>query len=458
MANAEPAVAVVDLGKTRAKVSVMAAGREITGRHCATSTLQPRGTSLDVDVIGRWCETKLAELFREHPFQHIVPVAHGATAVWLGAQGPLLPVRDYEAPVSAALSRVYDRLRPDFASSGSPALPLGLNLGRQLFAQTHTAPDVVHNATALLTYPQYWTWRWSGALGTDISSLGCHTDLWSPYAGDWSALARDQGWHRLFPPLVSAGRPAGPLTGALAERLDTKAITVHWGIHDSNAALAALPEHAEPFTLLSTGTWCIAFAVGGSRPALDPGRDTLCNVDVFGRPVPSARCMAGREREAIAGQLPAATAEALAPLLDGAALPLPAFAPGGPFAGDAGELRDSPAAQDPARAALASLYLALVIDAMLELIEAPGALLVEGPLARDGAALTALATLRPQQTVRLLDVPAAAHGAARLALGDEHWPAPALDRIVVPRPELHAPLIEKRRRWRAAIAERAFIR
>ena len=68
------------------------------------------------------------------------------------------------------------------------------------------------------------------------------------------------------------------------------------GAHNSNASL--LPRiscrRREPFTVISTGTWVIIMAVGGTA-RLDPEADMLANVDVHGRTVPTARFMGGRE-------------------------------------------------------------------------------------------------------------------------------------------------------------------
>lgn len=43
----------------------------------------------------------------------------------------------------------------------------------------------------------------------------------------------------------------------------------------------------------------VSFAVGGDMDGLDPGRDTLANVDAYGRAVPSSRFMGGREFEVL---------------------------------------------------------------------------------------------------------------------------------------------------------------
>ncbi len=56
-------------------------------------------------------------------------------------------------------------------------------------------------------------------------------------------------------------------------------------------------------SVVSTGTWVVSFAVGGDLEGLDPKRDTLANVDAYGRAVPSARYMGGREFDMMTANL-----------------------------------------------------------------------------------------------------------------------------------------------------------
>jgi sugar (pentulose or hexulose) kinase len=71
------------------------------------------------------------------------------------------------------------------------------------------------------------------------------------------------------------------------------------GIHDSNASLVPYLVSAQPFSVVSTGTWVVCMSMGGKAQTLDPRRDTLVNVNALGQGVPSARFMGGREYEAI---------------------------------------------------------------------------------------------------------------------------------------------------------------
>ena len=193
------------------------------------------------------------------------------------------------------------------------------------------------------------------------------------------------------------------------------------GLHDSNASLLGARAQAaisvEAFCLISTGTWFIAMQSGAGRPAcLHESRDTLGNVDVAGRVTPSARFMGGREFRAIAGEgAVAGSASEAASLIARGVATTGSFTPGcGPFPGSWGAVAGEPRTAGE-RAALASLHLALMADASLDLIAAEGPIVIEGRFAADPVFPAALAALRPRQPVlRLTGSDGVALGAARL--------------------------------------------
>ena len=173
------------------------------------------------------------------------------------------------------------------------------------------------------------------------------------------------------------------------------------GAHDSNASLVPhLVSRRDPFTVISTGTWVIIMAVGG-KGRLDPKADMLANVDVRGEPVPTARFMGGREFAVLAGEAPADADEAdVAGVVASGALALPAFSDqGGPFAGRIGRIEGQAPATPKARAALATLYAALMTAHLLQRLEAPGDLIVEGGFTRSPAFAAVLAALMPGRRV-----------------------------------------------------------
>ena len=132
--------------------------------------------------------------------------------------------------------------------------------------------------------------------------------------------------------------------------------------------------------------------------------------------------MGGREFAALAGEHPAdAKASDVAAIVASGVMALPAFTDqGGPFAGRKGSIEGSPPATPAARSALATLYCALMTAHMLQRLDAPGDLIVEGGFNRTPAFSGVLAALTPGRTVLVAPASGAAEGAAMLA----HWGEP----------------------------------
>lgn len=392
------AVAVIDVGKSRVKVVAIDRDGAVLASTSAPS--HAAAGALDAEAAWRWALAALARLADNFALTAIVPTTHGAAAAVIGERGLLHPIGDYEVAASADVDAAYDALRPPFAETFSPRLPNGLNLGRQLYAMQHVERSAWRDARSVLTYPQYWSWRLTGNAASEVTSLGCHTDLWAPRLGTFSSLVARESWSALFPPLAPAWQSMGAPRRELGLPVDC---SVQNGIHDSNAAylryLAGVPA---PFALLSTGTWMVAFNAGGDLAALDSARDTLANVDALGRPVACSRFMGGREYAAIAGAEGLAVAPAVDDVKAVIALRLfavPSFTDGGgPHPGMRGRIAGAPASPKEA-AALAALYCALMSREMLALTGPVTRLYIDGPFAANAAYVGALAALLPDADV-----------------------------------------------------------
>lgn len=407
------AIAVLDIGKSNAKLLLLDQDGAVLAQRARPCAVLPGPPypHLDLEGVWNWLLPALGELAALAQIGCIVPVAHGAAAVLMAGETPALPPLDYEYSGPEACAKELARLLDPFALTGSPVLPLGLCLGAQFHWQERSFPQPFAQVTEILLLPQYWAWRLSGIKATEPTALGAHTHLWRPAEGTFSGLVTRCGWTHLFPPRRHAWDTLGPVRPELAAATGLPSdCRVLAGIHDSNASyLPHLVARATPFTVLSTGTWVIAMAAGAAFDRLDPAADMLANVDALGRPVPTARFMGGREVELVAGAEAlqrSAGPEDVAAVVAADAMALPSFVAGsGPFMGRRGEVVGEPGPAPARRAALAALYAALIVDAMLTRLDAAGPVIVEGGFHRNTAFCGLLAALRPGQAVHATDDP-----------------------------------------------------
>jgi L-fuculokinase len=432
-------IIVLDIGKTTVKLAcVDAAGKTVAVERTPNRPLPgPPYSHHNVDGIWHWLLDRLADLAGRYVVEAISITTHGATACVMAGAELAMPVMDYEATVLAGADAAYAAARPNFAETLSPELPLGLNLGRQLWWQWRALPQAAAQATAILMYPQYWAFRLTGQMRSEVTSLGCHTDLWAPASGKASSLAIAEGWDQLFPPLAPAWADLGPIRSDIAERTGLPAdCRVISGIHDSNASLLRhIAVSDTPVTVVSTGTWVICMDAGGDITALQPHRDMLANIDALGRPVPCMRFMGGREMAVLAENAltaPVAPAD-VAALIAAGTVALPNFGgEGGPFAGRVGGIDGPPPATDGQRAGLAALYAALMTAFCLNTLGGQGMVIIEGSFARSPAFCGILAALvAPRGVVVSDDDTGTVAGAALLARWRPTTPAEGY-RSVVP--------------------------
>jgi len=418
--------AVLDVGKTHAKLSLVRPDGTVVVRRRVANTVRDAAPypHADVERLFEWLCDALRETCATQPVDRMICTTHGATAALLSRDRLALPVMDYEWPGFPGVEAEYERLRDSFEATLSPSLPVGLNLARQIHWQSQRWPDLYAQVDRVLLYPQYWAWRLCGESAAEVSSLGSHTDLWRPLAGEPSALAVHLGVDRRLPPLRAASAVLGEIDRRRLGLGEGAPIPVHCGVHDSSAAyVAQFPDPAGSGTVVSTGTWIVCMSPLADAVRLDPLRDTSGTVSVFGVPLGCSRFMGGREFAAIAGEQGVAVTanEAdLAAVMAAGLFALPAFAASGPFQQGSGRGRFHGPAPESAgeRAALAALYCALVTDVCLGLIGAQGEIVFDGPFAANPLFLGVLAALRPGDRVFASDcADGPTLGAAALAYG-----------------------------------------
>lgn len=436
-------VAVIDIGKTNAKLALVRQS-DLSEIAVVTrpNTVLPGPPYPHFDVEGHWrfILDGLASFHAEHGIEAITITTHGAAGALIGSDGSLAaPILDYEYTGPDAYAKVYDAIRPPFSETGSPRLTMGLNLGAQLHWQFAIDPQLMKRVSHVVTYPQFWAHRLTGVVATDVTSLGCHTDLWNPYQGQFSSLPTKLGIAEKIAPPRKPSDVLGSITVDVAQHTGLPTDTpVHCGIHDSNASLLShLVTQKPPFSVVSTGTWVIAMAVGGRTVTLDPALDTLVNVNALGDAVPSARFMGGREYDlALGGAAAEADQADILEVLSQRSMLLPAVvSETGPFAGTlAVWVGDEPPLGSGQRSAAVAFYLALVTSYCLEIIGHEGPVIVEGPFARNSAYLMMLKAASSSPVLPTDSATGTSQGAALLAAAKNS-----------PRPQAAAlPIAEKR--------------
>ncbi|RDV25443.1 hypothetical protein DXV75_09065 [Alteromonas aestuariivivens] len=420
---------IVDIGKTHVKVHLLDAGFTSISSMQMKNKVVNSGEypCVDADGIWQWLTSSIRTLCRGYSVGAMTFTTHGATAALIDRNssepdGLVLPILDYEFDCAALVRPEYDQLRPEFESTLSPSLPLGLNAGRQLYWLQQKYPQKFVSATDILMYPQYWAWRFTGTLCTEITSLGCHTDLWSVAENRYSSLVEHMGIEDKFPPIEPAYFECGTLLPEVAELCGLNSDCLFYsGIHDSNASYLRykLALEGQPFTVISTGTWTVLMNSQGKLDALNESRDMLANIDAMGAPIACARFMGGREFEEICEQAGSWLGEQfdetdVERIIEQNVFAIPNFGAGsGPFGSAPGRFQG--AVDKISGIALATLYCALMIDYQLDMLDAEGNIYIEGAFLKNPILIGIVAQLRSNQRVLLSqDTTGTVTGAAQL--------------------------------------------
>lgn len=454
--------AVLDIGKTNVKLLVVdgSGNLELDTSRKNMPCSQGLYPHADVEGIWKWFTGVLKQFKSSSSIKSLIVTTHGATAALINSKsGRLaLPILDYEFEGINTIDEAYEKLRPAFSETQSPSLPFGLNLGRQLYWLAQTYPQYFATGDVLLPYPQYWAWRLTRVAATEVTSLGCHTDLWNPSETRYSNFTRNQDWERLMPPLRNAWDLLGNVTPGLAAELGLPFdCQVFVGVHDSNASylryLLAQSSTAKckNFCVISSGTWTILMQSGDATTHLDGNKDMLANCDITGAPVACARFMGGREYQTICEQLGGAASDAYTSAdiqiaINNRWLATPDFSGGnGPFGGLTPQLHCPNAATAPS--AIATLYCALMIDQRLTDLKSTGSIYIEGAFLKNPLLCRLIAQLRPDQQVYLSeDTTGTVQGALLLTAWRNQTNTPTLNFVVCPASDF-GELDEYKFRW-----------
>ncbi|WKD26443.1 FGGY family carbohydrate kinase (plasmid) [Pseudoalteromonas sp. KG3] len=217
---------VIDIGKTHVKLHVLDNKYNSLFSKQMKNTVVNEGDfpSINTSEIWSWLIAGIKEITPTYRINAINITTHGATAALIdrnstGTDGLVLPILDYEYTGVYDQSPEYEIIRPSFDDTFSPSLPAGLNLGRQLYWLKTKYADDFEKATDILMYPQYWVWRFTEQRVNEITSLGCHTDLWSIKSNSYSSLVDYLGCEKQLPKIQPAWFDCGQVTPTLIAEL-----------------------------------------------------------------------------------------------------------------------------------------------------------------------------------------------------------------------------------------------
>ena len=163
----------------------------------------------------------------------------------------------------------------------------------QLYRLKYEQPDVFKKIALALHLPQYISYIIAHHTATDITSIGCHTQLWDFQNHTYHHWVTAEGVDKKFSAIL-------PCTTRIPFVYQHVHLIAGIGLHDSSAALIPyLTLFQEPFILLSTGTWCISLNPFNHTRISDHElhNDCLCYISYEGKRVKASRLFAGYEHE-----------------------------------------------------------------------------------------------------------------------------------------------------------------
>ncbi|WP_316829858.1 FGGY-family carbohydrate kinase [Pedobacter aquatilis] len=222
---------------------------------------------------------------------------YGASFVYLDENGtPLTPLYNYLKAYPEDLKNdFYARYGGEAKISLETASPIlgSLNSGMQLYRLKKEQPEVFAKVKYALHLPQYLSYLITGKAVADITSIGCHTQLWDFNKNEYHKWVVDEGLVNKFGTYTAAD-------SVDEAKFEDRNFKVGVGLHDSSAALIPyLANFSVPFVLLSTGTWCISLNPFNQEPLTSEElkQDCLCYMHFKGKAVKASRIFAGYEHE-----------------------------------------------------------------------------------------------------------------------------------------------------------------
>ena len=298
----KPVIAIFDVGKTNKKLFLFDEEYKIVFERSArfTETKDEDGDSCEnLESLRLSVFDSLREVLREKEFniKAINFSTYGASLVYVDQNGQALaPLYNYLKEYPEALKKqFYDTYggEEDFSVKTSSPVLRSLNSGMQLYRMKYEKPELFKKMKYALHLPQYMSSIITGKMYSDMTSIGCHTNLWDFQNNAYHEWVTQEGVDAKLAPLF-------PGDEVITSSFPSDNYLTGVGLHDSSAALIPyLESFREPFVLISTGTWCISLNPFNHNPLtkFELTQDCLSYMTFTGKPIKASRLFAGFEHE-----------------------------------------------------------------------------------------------------------------------------------------------------------------
>jgi len=293
------AVAIFDIGKTNKKAFLFNESYQIVWENSVNlpETVDEDGFPCEDIValkdwfLGCWEQMKKQT---EYNLKAVNFSTYGASFVYVDEKGnPLTPLYNYLKPYPKKLQdKFYSKYKGEEVFAVKTASPVlgSLNSGMQVYRLKKENPEVFDKVKYCLHLPQYMSFLLTQQGFTDITSIGCHTNLWNFNKMKYHKWTKKQNISEKLAPIHNSEE--------VVTLEDGTAVGI--GLHDSSSALIPyIINFEDPFVLLSTGTWVITMNPFNNKKLTfdELQNDCLCFLHYKGKPVKASRLFAGNEHE-----------------------------------------------------------------------------------------------------------------------------------------------------------------
>ncbi len=289
-------ILVFDIGKTNKKVLLFDKNLQVVSEEedKFEEIVDDDGFACDdIEKIENWVLQSTDKYLNDPAFdvKAINFTTYGATLMYIDKVGKrLTPVYNYLKPlpegVAESLYDVYGGLEEFSRKTASPAIGM-LNSGLQALWLKMHKPKIFEKVAHILHFPQYLSYKLTGEIASEHTSIGCHTGMWDFDNMRYHDWIKDEGIDLPDPVGVEQVYPAANINSD---------VPVGVGIHDSSSSLVPYFKHTnDAFALASTGTWSINMNPFNHTPLTKKQleQDCLAYMSIQQKPVKSSRFFLG---------------------------------------------------------------------------------------------------------------------------------------------------------------------